>query len=299
MNMAENDDFFAPQTPEEQAIVDQGFKSDTPPLDGKAPELAPPPPEKEEPKASDVTAPSADEPKKAEVPAPNHAPKRADGEPEWQYNTRLKLWNARQEAANAKTPEEKEAARKKVTEIRNRLSPKSAEPNQPPSDKYKDVLAEYTDPALLDTDKKRVEALADGTFARKDDIKEAIRQERAEAQEIETQNKALNDFFAEHPDQYGTAEGKELFFDTLEEYGNYDGKNYDDLRFMFNAFHTALHPDNFEDTIAKAEIHKKKMQTVQFNGGNAANTVPKDAEKENLKKQYAAQGEDVDWLLED
>lgn len=300
--MAEtNDDFFAPQTPEEQAIVDAGFAAEKPPVDGKPPEVPPTeppavvPPIEDKASKPEVPAPQADAPK---PPLDDKVPRRADAEPEWKFNLRIKLWEQGKKLREAKTPEEKELARKNVTDVRRELAKQSQEhQQQPPSDD--DSLSDYTDPNLLDADTKRVSALGKRAgLATTKDVQDAARAVIREEREIGTRNKALDDFFAEHKDSYVTPENRDVFFETVEQYFNYEGKDYDGFRFIFDSAHGMLFPDNLEDTIAKADALKEKIKPVQFSGGNAANATPKDAEKERIKKQYADQGENVDWLLD-
>lgn len=304
-----DDDFFAAQSPEEQAIIDASFSSEKPPKDivvvppAKVEETPAKPVEvkKEEPATPAIPEKKVDE-KPPEAPAAtDRQPVPAVDEPAWRVNLRKKLIDARTAKRAAQTPEQKATADAEIASAQRDLATNDRVRGYKPSQEDIDVLSQYKDPTLLENDKNRVRALGkDAGLATRDDVREEIRDVISQEREISTRNQTLKDFFKDYPEVYDNPENRELFFETVENYSQYQGKDADELRFIFESTHAGLFPDDFETKLAKSQKLKDKMDAVQFNGGSAAAAAkPKDPEKERLKKEFSDKGEDVSWFLDD
>lgn len=309
--MDTEDDFFKPQSPEEEAL----FASDKPPVDV----INPPIPVKKEEAPVEKKEVSSDsspeepvdpdqspvEPDKPTDPA-DKTPKQGSNEPDWRYQLRMRIWQGAKEKSAAQTPDEKVAAQKKIEGARRDLAKESRARDYTPTDEDEKALATYTDPNVLETDKQRVRALArQAGFISRDDLQEEVQQIVKGEKQAQVEVKAVDDFFKEgkNAEIYANEENRNVFFDTMEDMFKYEGKSYEQIRLMCKAAHEALFPDDeepFEDKLAKAATLTDKMKTVQFNGGSGgANAKPKDPETEKLRKEFKDKGEDVDWFLDD
>lgn len=317
----EEDDFFKPQTPEEEVLINNEIESGKAPNETIIKQEAKVEETEVKPESStgkEVIVPNEEvietetllPAEKKEVTNQEDGQgklKRLEGEPDWRYNLRIKIWEGTKEKNSAKTPEEKEIASKTVTDARRDLAKQTYEHQYKPTKEDEDAFASYTDPKILESDEKRIAAIArKNGFISREDLRAETQQMIREENENKVQVKAVDDFFNDNDknkELYADDATKDLFFNVMEDMFKYEGKSYEQIRLMCKAAHEALFPDEeepLENIIARADVLKSKMTGVNFNGGNNAGAAkPKDPEKDRLKKEAADRGENIDWFIED
>jgi len=204
------------------------------------------------------------------APVDSDLPKRAENEPDYLYQGRLKLKELYEQKKVAKSAEEVAEIKDEIKDTRKSMGMASRvfARNKEVYDPY-EILNGYTDPDELDDHANRVDTLARNAGYIKADEVQAIIENNERTRELKNSiNTLVVDFFEAHPDKYSSdEESGELMF-VLENHFNIEKFYSPDTpreikRVMLEQAHNMIYPN---DTPKILNLNRKVQETAERDG---------------------------------
>lgn len=185
------------------------------------------------------------------------------------YEKRIELFDLVKRRKSATTPEAKQKISEEISKTKGDLKILGESQKNYPQNGETNKNDTVEDPTIV-ADRERLKALGGAT---KEDIQEAVRQDRFETQ-VKTD---LNSFVEKHKDQLNDEDVREVFFDFVDQNYNWAGKSGKDLTTTLElAYESMFKPaETITDRLIKGVGVQEKVNAMQFpgnTGGGSGNS---------------------------